>query len=72
MDTLKNHLFIIKSLLSSKRKEDLTHEERILESARFMEKGTIGYAFLGKELLYHLKVFESFKRELLRGITACQ
>jgi hypothetical protein len=71
MDTLKNHLFAIKSLLSSKRKKDLRHEERISKSSRSMEKGTIGYALLGKKLLYHLKACESFKGEFTWEITAC-
>jgi hypothetical protein len=72
VDILKNDLSVITPLLSSKNKEDFRHEERISESFCSMKKGTIGYALLGKELLYHLKVCESFKRELLRGITACQ
>jgi hypothetical protein len=71
MNTLKNDLSIIKSLLSSKSKEDFRHGERISESPRFMEKETMGYALLGRELLYHLKVCESFKGEFMRGITAC-
>jgi len=67
MDTLKNNLSIIKSLPSSKSKEDFRYGERISEPPRFMEKETMGYALLGKELLYHLKVCESFKGEFMRG-----
>ena len=55
----------------SKSKEDFRHGEQTPESSRFMEKEPMGFALPGKELLYHLKVRESFKREFARGITAC-
>ena len=53
----------------SKSKEDLRYGERVSESPPFMEKETTGHALPGKELLYHLKVYESFQGELMRGIT---
>ena len=55
----------------SKSKEDLRYGERVSESPRFMEKKTMEYALPGKELLYHLKVCESFQGDFMRGITAC-
>ncbi len=50
MDTLKNNLSMIKSLLSPKSKEDLRHGERVSESFRFTEKETMGYPLPGKSL----------------------
>jgi len=47
-------------------------EEWISDLSRFLQEGTIQCPFLDKELLHHLKVFESFREEFMRGITACQ